>query len=373
MPPISVLIKPSSGMCNMHCDYCFYCDEIEKRRQESYGFMTEETLKNIVRRTLPRAEGTISYAFQGGEPTLRGLDFFRKLIEFEKTYNKNGIRVQNAFQTNGTLLTEEWCDFLAESHFLVGISIDGVPETHDKYRHLKGSDRSAFELTLKATELMDRAGVDYNILTVVNSETAINIGAIYNFYREKGWNWQQYIACLDPLGEKKGRHPWSLTPELYGNFLIELFNLWYEDLKENKQPYIRQFDNWVGILMGYPPEACDQRGICGIQYVCEADGSVYPCDFYMLDEYRLGNFNTDRIYSIDSKRIKTGFLQESLKISEKCRNCEYGAICRGGCFRNREMTPDEKYLNYFCPAYKMFFQTCSPRLSEIAEKFSQQS
>ena len=284
-------------MCNSRCDYCFYCDETEKRKQESYGFMSEETLKNIIRRTLPRAEGGISYAFQGGEPTLRGLDFFRKVIEFEKSYNKHGIRIQNALQTNGTLLNEEWCDFLAENHFLVGISIDGISETHDKYRHFKGSERSAFEQVIKAAELMDRAGVEYNVLTVVNSATAATIARIYQFYRE----------------------------------------------------------------------------ICGIQYVCEADGSVYPCDFYMLDEYRLGNFNTDRIYSIDSRRMKIGFLEESLKISDECRSCEYGAVCRGGCFRNRDRTQTGSYLNYFCVSYKMFFQACLPRLSEIAKRISQNS
>lgn len=370
MSAVSVLIKPSSGMCNMHCDYCFYCDEIEKRRQKSYGFMSEETLENIIRKTLPRAEEGISFAFQGGEPTLRGLDFFRKAVEFEDSYNRSGIPIQNTLQTNGTLLNEEWCDFLAENHFLVGISVDGIRETHDKYRHFSGSRRSAFDQTLKTAEMMDRAGVEYNILTVVNSETAANIGEIYNFYREMGWNWQQYIACLDPLGEGKGQHPWSLTPELYGRFLVELFELWYEDLKENKQPYIRQFENWAGILMGYPPEACDQRGICSIQYVCEADGSVYPCDFYMLDEYRLGNFNIDSIYDIDSKRMKSGFLEESLKIAEECRSCNYGAICRGGCFRNREKTLSGKYLSCFCAAYKMFFQVCLPKLYETAKRFS---
>lgn len=369
MPPISVLMKPSSGMCNMHCDYCFYCDETEKRKQGSYGFMSEETLKNIICGTLPRAEGGISYAFQGGEPTLRGLDFFRKVIEYERIYNKHGIRIQNALQTNGTLLNEEWCDFLAENHFLVGISIDGIAETHDKYRHFRGKDDPAFEQVLKAADLMDRAGVEYNVLTVVNSATAANIARIYRSYQENGWHWQQYIACLDPLGEEKGKRPWALTPEIYGKFLIDLFDLWYADLPENRQPYIRQFENWVGILMGYPPEACDQRGICGIQYVCEADGSVYPCDFYMLDEYRLGNFNTDSIYTIDSKRLETGFLQESFKLSDECKACDYFAICRGGCFRNRDKTQNGQYRSYFCPAYKMFFKACLPKMLDIAKRF----
>ena len=221
MPRINVLIKSASGMCNLHCDYCFYSDEIEKRRQKSYGFMTEATRENIIRRTLSRADCAVSYVFQGGEPTLLGLVFFRKVIELEKTYNKNGIRVDNTLQTNGTLLTEEWCNFLEDNHFLIGLSVDGIRETNDKYRHLKRISRSAFELTFKAAEMMDRAGVEYNILTVVNSETAANIGAIYNFYRVRGWNWQQYIACLDPLGEKKGQRDIALC--LTNTTIIQYF------------------------------------------------------------------------------------------------------------------------------------------------------
>ena len=131
MPPISVLMKPSSGMCNMKCDYCFYCDETQKRIQESYGFMSEQTLKNVIRKTMLRAEGAVSYAFQGGEPTLRGIDFFEKVVEFEKQYNKHGIRVNNALQTNGYLINEAWCEFFQKNHFLIGLSVDGTKEIHD--------------------------------------------------------------------------------------------------------------------------------------------------------------------------------------------------------------------------------------------------
>ena len=365
MPPLSVLMKPASGLCNMRCDYCFYCDEAEKRSRESYGFMTEETLRNIIRRILFRAEGAASFAYQGGEPTLRGLPFFRKAAELQKHYNKTGLRIENVLQTNGTLLNEEWCEFLRDNHFLVGLSIDGTKAVHDSFRHFKDSGESPFAAAEKAAALMDLYGVEYNILTVVNSETAAHIEEIYAFYKEKGWKWQQYIACLDPLDEEGGLNPWSLTPALYGDFLIKLFDLWQEDVLKGTQPYIRQFENYAGMLLSHAPEACEMRGKCGIQYVAEADGSVYPCDFYMLDEYLLGNFNKDRVEQIDMRREEIGFIKRSENLSGECFSCPYYQLCRGGCQRCRVPGPEGAYKNYFCPAYKRFFETCLPRLKEI--------
>lgn len=368
MPPISVLMKPSSGMCNMKCDYCFYCDETQKRIQESYGFMSEKTLKNVIRKTMLRAEGAVSYAFQGGEPTLRGLDFFRKAVEYERQYNKHGIRVNNALQTNGYLIDEEWCEFFRDNHFLIGLSVDGTKEIHDTYRRSK-SGEPTFDRIKRAADLMDSYGVDYNILTVVNQKVAANIPEIYHFYEEQGWRYQQYIACLDPLGEEHGQNEYALQPELYGRFLIELFDLWYEDWKRGKQPYIRQFENYVGILMGYQPESCEQRGICGIQNVVEADGSVYPCDFYMLDEFRLGNFNEDQMEEINAKREEIGFVKRSMKIKESCKECSYYGICRGGCQRNRDFDKSSGlYENYFCEGYKMFFDACLPKMQKMVEE-----
>ena len=366
VPPISVLMKPSSGMCNMHCDYCFYCDEVGKRKQANYGFMSEETLHNVLRRTLPHAQGTAGFVFQGGEPTLRGLDFFRKVIEYERRCNSNRVSIQNSLQTNGALIDEDWCRFLHDEHFLVGISVDGLPAIHDSHRRLSGSTESSYDRVCRAAGLMDRFQVDYNILTVVHADVASHIEDIYRSYKKRGWKYQQYIACLDPLGEGHGNKSYALTPELYGDFLIRLFNLWYRDALEGRQPYIRQFENYLGILLGYSPESCDQRGVCSIQYVVEADGSVYPCDFYMLDEYRLGNFNTDRLPVIDEKRKEIGFIEQSCKLDEGCRSCPYYRLCRGGCRRSRDPAPEsEMYRNYFCKSYRMFFDACLPRMEKI--------
>ena len=371
MPAISVMIKPSSGMCNMSCDYCFYRDETQKRSQESYGFMSEKTLKNVIRKTMLRAEGMISYAFQGGEPTLRGLAFFQKVVEYQNQYNKNKIQVHNALQTNGLLIDEDWCRFLKENHFLVGVSLDGTKEIHDTYRHTRKEGGPTFDLVCSAIRLMESYGVDFNILTVVNQAAAENIQEIYSFYRQKKWNYQQYIACLDPLDEPHGQNEYSLAPEQYGQFLIRLFRLWYKDWKKGRQPYIRQFENYIGILLGHFPEACDQRGTCSIQNVVEADGSVYPCDFYMLNDYCLGNFNENRLDEIDARRKEIGFLERSLKLDPDCKHCAYYRLCRGGCQRNRDWAPEiQAYQNYFCQSYRMFFDACLNEIEEIARSLA---
>ena len=178
MPPLSVMIKPSSGNCNMSCTYCFYCDEMRNRAQPSYGFMTEETLKNVIRRTLLRAEGYISYAFQGGEPTLRGLDFFRKVMEYQKLYNRRGIRVSNAFQTNGYALDNDWCRFFARHRFLVGLSVDGTKEIHDSLRRGRGDMGPTFDRVDAAAGLLERHGGEYNSLSGVTRQVAEDIKEI---------------------------------------------------------------------------------------------------------------------------------------------------------------------------------------------------
>lgn len=366
MPPLNVLLKPSSSLCNLSCDYCFYSDEAKKRNRESYGLMTEQTLKNVIRKTLLKAEGQISYAFQGGEPTLCGLDFFKRVIEFQQKYNKNNITIQNALQTNGYLLDEDWCRFFAEHKFLIGLSVDGIPEIHNSLRHERGTGRNTFERISMAADLMDRFQVEYNILTVVTSEIVERVDEIYAYYKSRNWNYQQYIACLDPLDEDHGRNEYALTPEAYGRFLTRLFELWYQDYLQGKQPYIRQFENYVAIAAGYMPESCDQRGHCSIQNVVEADGGVYPCDFYVLDEYLLGNFNVDQLEDIDSKRKDIEFLERSKLLSKDCASCRFYELCRGGCQRYRDFNSmTGLYDNYFCPSFQRFFDRWKDTIVEI--------
>lgn len=365
MPQIHVMIKPASGLCNMRCKYCFYTDEMEKRSQASYGIMTAETQENVIREILRFADDACTIAFQGGEPTLAGLDFYRRCLELEKAYNTKNVKISHALQTNGYVLDEEWCRFFADNHFLIGLSIDGIKATHDAYRKdINGQD--TYFHTLEAARMLEEAGAEFNVLTVVNGKTAPKIRRIYEQYRKLGFFWQQYIACLDPIQEKQGQQEYSLTPRAYGQFLIDLFELWELDLRQGKQPYIRQFENYIAVLLGQLPEACEQRGVCSFQNIVEADGSVYPCDFYVLDEYRLGNLNTDSFETIGQRRKESGFVERSFNHTETCKGCPYFGICRGGCRRHREQPGTEFGENYFCESYRMFFDACLPKLQEIA-------
>ncbi|MBD5460031.1 MAG: anaerobic sulfatase maturase [Lachnospiraceae bacterium] len=360
-----IMVKPASGLCNMRCSYCFYADEMHHRRQASCGIMSRETMEQVISKVLAYVKGGCTFAFQGGEPTLAGLDFYREWLELEKKYNQKGIVISHALQTNGYLLDQAWCDFLARSRFLTGLSVDGIKAAHDAFRKDAKGEDTYFRI-LEGARLLKEAGAEFNVLTVVNSRTAPRIRRIYEQYRKLGFAWQQYIACLNPIREKQGEQEYSLTPGAYGQFLIDLFALWEIDFWQGRQPYIRQFENYVGILMGREPESCEQRGYCSRQTVVEADGSVYPCDFYMLDEFCLGSLVKEDFAEIEKRRQQLGFSESSLDHSAQCRQCRYFRICRGGCRRHRQQPGTAEGENYFCESYRMFFDACLPGLRRIA-------
>ncbi len=366
MPPLSVIIKPISGSCNMRCDYCFYMDELSDRKNVCQGRMTEKTREQVIQKILQFADRECTILFQGGEPTLAGMDFYREWLACEKSYNRKKIKIFHSFQTNGYALDEKWCRFLAEHHFLTGLSLDGIPSTHNYYRKNQEGEGTYFRV-LEAAERLQKAKADFNILTVVNRRTASAIWKIYAKYKKMGFRQQQYIACLDPAKEVPGQREYSLTPGVYGRFLIELFELWMVDLKNGCAPYIRQFENYIGILLGIEPESCEQRGYCGTQMVVESDGSVYPCDFYATDRYFLGNLNCDTMETIRERWRETEFVKQSLYRDPDCEVCRYGILCRGGCRRHKEGQPEGIGKSRFCESYRMFFDTCLPRLAEAAQ------
>lgn len=372
MPPLSLLIKPSSGMCNMRCEYCFYADEAAKRSTPSYGFMSEETQEAMVRKALSYARGSCAFLFQGGEPTLIGLPFYERLIELEEKYNINQLPIHHAIQTNGYRMDADFAAFLAKHRFLAGISLDGNRRTHDSFRKNREGG-GTFEDVMKTIALFDRYKVDYNILTVVNSRTAQEIDRIWNFYKKNGFRYLQFIACLDPLLQEEAVSggAYSLTPEAYGTFLIRLFDLWAADLREGNYTSVRQFDNYVQMLLGHPPESCDLSGHCAFQNVVEADGSVYPCDFYVLDEYRMGNLNECGFEELKERGKEMDFVRASVLRPERCERCPYLRVCRGGCRRHRQTLPDGTLgENIFCPSFTAFFEHAMPMLMEIAESIA---
>ena len=367
MPPLSLLIKPASGNCNMRCRYCFYTDVKANRPVPSFGMMSLDTLEIIVRKSLEQAEGQCTFAFQGGEPTLAGLDFYRALLVFQKKYNHRNITVSNAIQTNGLTVDREWAQFFAENHFLVGLSLDGAKDQHDLYR-LDANLMGTFNKIQHAVQLLQKYQVDFNILTVVTAQTAGSIRKIYGFFKKNQLAWQQYIPCIDPFGSAGPDTPaYSLTSSLYAGFLKTLFDLWYNDLVNHHYVYIRYFENLVGMAAGYPPESCGLLGQCTRQLVVEADGGVYPCDFYVLDKWRLGNLASDSLADLERRRDASGFIAESFYVDEVCKTCPWRNLCRGGCRRDREPPVDGHLsLNRFCRAYQDFFAYVQPRLVQLA-------
>ncbi len=360
MPPMNILIKPASGSCNLQCRYCFYTDIASKREQENYGVMQQDTLETLVQKALSEAEESCGFNFQGGEPVIAGIDFYRTLVDLQQKYNHKNLTVHNSLQTNGTLIDKEFAMFLAKHHFLVGLSMDGPKEVNDLCRTAVGG-KSSFSGVLKAKELFEQFSVEYNILCVVTASTTRFTEKIYAYYKKLGINYLQFIPCLDPFGEPRGGYGWSLTPEAFGSFLCKLYDLWEADFLAGRYISIRHFDNWLSILMGRPPESCAMAGICTCYFVVEANGDVFPCDFYVTDEYRLGNISTHSFAQMATSPRALDFVQTSIKRDDACSTCSYFMLCRCGCRRDRE-----DGLSYFCKSYQMFFKKNAARLQKIA-------
>lgn len=372
MPPINLLIKPASSGCNLACKYCFYHDISENRQVKSYGKMSIETLEILVKKTLEVAEHNCTFAFQGGEPTLVGMDFYKALIKYQKKYAKPGVNIANAIQTNGTLIDEEWAEFLGKNKFLVGLSMDGHQEVNDSLRLFRDGI-GTFDKLMETTKFFDKYKVEYNILTVVTSHVATRIKEIYEFNMAHDFRYMQFIPCLDDIQDERGSKDYSLTPRHYEQFLCDLFDLWYKDIKRGEFVYIRYFENILQQMLGYYPEACGMMGVCTHQYVVEADGGVYPCDFYVMDEYKIGNLITDDFLTIEKNRKDIQFIEQSVSKDSGCMKCKWHRICHGGCRRDRDLFMDGRTgRNYLCTAYKVFFKHAYSRLEEVAIMLKQQ-
>lgn len=363
--PLSLLIKPASGLCNLRCRYCFYADEMNHRQTPSFGVMSRDTFCRILQRAFDDAPDSLSIAFQGGEPTLAGLEFYQNAVSDLQRLNTCNIPVHLSMQTNGMALDEQWAEFLGKNHFLVGLSLDGTKELHDRNR-VDPAGLGTFDAVLDRAKLLRHYGVEFNILTVVTGATAGSIGKIYRFFEREGLRYQQYIPCLDPLTAQRGTMDYSLTPKKYEHFLKTLFDNWYRDIKAGTPCYNRYFENLVGMLLRQPPESCGMLGHCGEQNVIEADGSVYPCDFYVLDQYKLGNLRDDSFREIRRRRQEIGFIDASMQVAPECRRCKWYPLCRGGCRRDREQPDGTLGRNYYCSAYQGFFAYSITRLEELA-------
>lgn len=367
MPPLSLLIKPASSNCNLRCQYCFYHSLAENRITNSYGIMSNDTLELLVEKAFEYADISCTFAFQGGEPTLAGLDFYKRLIELVRKYKAGNVQVNYSMQTNGIAIDREWAKFLSENKFLVGLSLDGPKELHDITR-VDSQGKGTFNRVMDTVALFDRYHVEYNILCVVSAYVARHISKVYSFYKKKDFRYLQFIPCLDPLNEEPGGYQYSLTPERYTQFLKRLFDEWYNDIIGGHMISIRYFDNLVGMLMGYPPESCGMSGVCTAYFVIEADGGVYPCDFYVIDEWHLGNIIEAGFGQLGASEAACNFTEASKHIDPECTRCRWYNLCRGGCRRNREpFINGTPALNYYCTSFKEFFEYSIDRLLKLAD------
>ncbi|MBR4960457.1 MAG: anaerobic sulfatase maturase [Clostridia bacterium] len=355
MPPVNLLIKPASSLCNMRCRYCFYCDVAENRNTASYGIMTPETTEAMLKNVFAYATGSVSISFQGGEPTLAGVSYFRHFHEMAEKYNTANIPVSYAMQTNGYNMPEELAKLLAEHRYLLGVSLDGMGKLHDALRP-DSSGEGTFRKVNETLHTLEKYGIDYNILCVITEQAARNGAEIYKYFRSRNFRYIQFIPYVSDFGREEESHPFTLTNKQYARFLNTTFRLYYEDFCSGKYISVRQFDNFVRLAAGMAPECCGMSGVCYANLVVEADGSVYPCDFYVLDAWRMGNITADPVPELLKTAAALDFVKVSEPVEESCRSCPCLPVCRGGCRRHREKADGTIGLNRYCEAYQAFFR-----------------
>lgn len=352
MPPLSIMVKPASALCNLRCEYCFYKDVAQNREQSQYALMTRETAAALIKKSLSFADGApVSFTFQGGEPTLAGIDYYRNFVADLNELNTHNSPVYLSIQTNGMLINAEWAQFFANNNFLTGLSLDGDFEANKFRKDEKG--RNSFYRILKAAEILKKHGAQFNVVSVLTGYSSRKGAEIYKFFKSEGFKNLQFIPCLKPFGFE-GDSELFMTPSEYADFLTDVFPLYADDYKKGRYISVRQFDNWVRLWLGGAAEQCGMNGFCSRQFVCESNGNMYPCDFYCTDEYLLGNINELAFEDIAFCDTAKKFVNGSAEMPDRCADCEYLKLCRaGGCKRTRQSAD-------YCEAYKKFFKECLP-------------
>lgn len=366
MRNVNFLIKPASSACNLRCRYCFYEDEAENRSTKNMGLMSEETAEKLLRSAYEEIEpgGSVSFAFQGGEPTFAGLDFFRFFTQKARELKPERVGISFAIQTNGTLLNEEWAELFRREDFLVGISLDGFKDCHDLHR-VDARGGGTWNRVTRSLAVLKKHGVKVNALCVVTARCARSPEKAYSELKKLGFDYIQFIACMDPIGEERGCRGYSLTPVLYGRFLCRLFDLWYRDWESGNYHSIRLFDDYVHILLGDGAGTCATCGSCGAYFVVEGDGSVYPCDFYVLDEWCMGSLHEAGLKELAASGKSREFLRWGTVKPAECAECRWRRICNGGC-KNDWIRDESGEHNYYCSAFRELLDYAMPRLTAIA-------
>jgi len=355
------MVKPRGPICNLDCEYCYFLSK-ERLYPDSDFRMSGALLEEYTRQYIEAQRvPEVTFAWQGGEPTLMGLDFFREAVAYQQKYRKPGMRIINALQTNGTLLDDGWGQFFHDHHFLIGISIDGPPHLHDAYRRDKGG-RPTFERVLRGVEVLKRHRVEFNVLTCVNAANAPYPLDVYRFLRDEiGAAFIQFIPIVErdnATGFQEGSAvtPRTVTGEQYGRFLTGVFDEWVR--RDVGRVFVQIFDVALAAWSGQRPGLCVFEETCGVALAMEHNGDVYSCDHFVEPRYNLGNMNVIPLADlVASDRQRQFGLDKRDKLPRMCRECEVRFVCNGGCPKNRLLaTPDgEPGLNFLCAGYKAFF------------------
>ncbi len=384
MQPFTLLIKPSGSDCNVDCTYCFY-----KCRSAQIGIgrqrMSDEVLERLVKDYMGLRFPLSGFAWQGGEPTLMGLDFYQRAVELQKKYGVSGQEVGNSLQTNALLLDNaDWCRFLHESQFLVGISIDGPKELHDHYR-LDLGGHGTWDRVMRAIERCKEHQVEFNTLTLINHLTADHPDEVFDFLIGLGVRYLQFIPCVE-VDPQTGRiAKFSVSPKQYGDFLCRIFDRWMEFGPQNLS--IRDFDSTLSYCISGHPTICTFDRQCSQYIVVEHSGDVFPCDFFVEPKWRLGNPLETPIEQLAACAQKKTFARQKQHLANKCLVCRHLALCRGGCMKDRTPfvgwavptnstnclpgtngghSPPYTCESYFCESYRQFFDYALPRFLQVA-------
>lgn len=368
-----VMAKPTGARCNLACDYCFFLKK-DRLYPESDFRMSDETMEAYIRQMIEGQSGPeVTIAWQGGEPTLMGLDFFRRAVSVEKKHTRPGRRFENSFQTNGILIDEEWCRFFHDNHFLVGLSLDGPRELHDAYRHDKGG-RPVFDKVERAARLMQEHGVEFNVLCTVNAANSRRPLDVYRYFRDQlGAHFVQFIPIVERDNETGAQEGTRLTdrtvdPGQYGRFLIEIFDEWVR--RDVGVMFVPFFDAVLTAYVFGQSSLCVLRPACGDALALEHNGDLYSCDHFVEPAYLLGNIaGTPVAELVSSERQRAFGRAKAETLPRYCRECAFLFTCHGECPKNRVLTtPDgEPGLNWLCRGLKAFFEHTEPSMKIMAD------
>lgn len=369
-----IFAKPVGPICNLNCSYCYYLDKQNLYPDTGHFLMTDDILeKYIVKQIQASPESMINFSWHGGEPFLAGIDFFKKVRRLQSVHIPAGKTIVNGIQTNGTLINDEWCRFLSEEGFIIGISIDGPAELHNIYRRTK-DDSTTCEKVIRGFQLLKKHAIVPEILCVVNDENVKHPLIIYNFFKQLGARYITFIPLVEPEpGSSSGASRKSVPAEEFGLFLTAIFNEWVEkDIGEIK---IQIFEEAARTAFNQEHTLCIFRLNCGGVPVVEHTGDFYSCDHYVEKDHFLGNIRDHSLsYFLESDQQRRFGMIKSVTLPKYCIECEVRSMCNGECPKNRFiLTPEgESGLNYLCKGYKYFFNHCRPFVEAIAEAWKNQ-